>query len=256
MPPVRRRLALVSACAALLVAAQAAVADSTRVRELGEYSDNPMPKASCPAPPGTPADSPNQCFVMARVTGAAMQIGNHHSPFRVRKAGNIVAITLQLSKPSTTEIDYFKTTFGGDKKNPNTPYGDAPQVQVAIIKSLHKKQRFMLMRHSATYDVEDYLGSTYTFALRAPLRIHKDEIVALTVPTWLPALGHPLDSKNAWRASYRDTECNPAPGKPRPSRPHTKDGTYKQYGCFFRFERPLYTATYVPDADKTSASSK
>ncbi len=254
MPPVRRRLALLLACSGLLLGANAAFADSTRVRELGEYSDSPMPKASCPAPANTPANSPNQCYVMARVTGVTMEINNHRSPFRVKKPGNIVAITLQLSKPSPTEIDYFKTTFGAPKtpKNPDqTPYGDAPQVQVAIIKSLHTKQRFMLMRHSDTYDVEDYLGSTYTFALKAPLRIHKDEMVALTVPTWLPALGHPLDSKNAWRSSYRDTECNPPAGKTRPSRPHTKDGTYKQYGCFFRFERPLYTATYVPDAPKT-----
>lgn len=180
-----------------------------------------------------------------------MQVGSHRSPFRVKKPGNIVAITLQLSKPSATEIDYFKTTFGGDKKDPNTPYGDAPQLRVAILKSLHKKQRFQLMRQSDVYDVESYLGSTYTFALKAPLRIHKEELVALTVPTWLPILGHPLTSKDAWRASFRDNECNPPAGKTRPARPHQKVGTYKQYGCFFRYERLLYTATYVPDAPKT-----
>jgi len=249
----KRRLALGLACFCLLLA-EAAGATSSRVRELGDYSDSPFPKASCPAPPNTPANSPNQCFVMARASGITMQIGSHHSPFRVKKPGNIVALTLQLSKPSATETDYFKTTFGGDKKNANTPYGDAPQVRVAILKSLHQKQRFMLMRQSDPYDVEDYLGSTYTFALKAPLRIHKNEMVGLTVPTWLPALGHPLTSKDAWRASFRDTECNPAAGKTRPARPHQKPGTYKQYGCFFRYERVLYTATYVPDAPKTSTT--
>src|SRR5205085_3134420 len=151
-------------------------------------------------------------------------------------------------KPSTTETDYFKTTFGGNKSDPNTPFGDAPQVRVAILKSLHTKQRFQLMRQSDVYDVEDYLGSTYTFALKAPLRIHKEEMVGLTVPTWLPALGRPLTTKNAWRASFRDTECN---AKSKPKRQHQKVGTFKQYGCFFRTERPLYTATYVQDAPKT-----
>src|SRR5205085_7786049 len=148
------------------------------------------------------------CVVIARVTGIAMQINDHHSPFRVRKPGNIVALTLRLSKPSTTETDYFKTTFGGNKSDPNTPFGDAPQVRVAILKSLHTKQRFQLMRQSDVYDVEHYLGSPYTFPLKARLRIHKEEMVGLTVPTWLPALGRPLTTKNAWRASFRDTECN------------------------------------------------
>ena len=47
---------------------------------------------------------------------------------------------------------------------------------------------------------------------------------------------------------------NPPAGKTRPARPHQKPGTYKQYGCFFRYERVLYTATYVPDAPKTSTT--
>src|SRR5436305_12434168 len=121
MRPVRRRLALLLACSGLLLGANAAFAAYSRVRELGEYSDSPMPKASCPAPPNTPANSPNQCFVMARVTGMDMQINGHHSPFRVKKPGNIVAITLQLSKPSTTETDYFKTTVGAPKTGPTGP---------------------------------------------------------------------------------------------------------------------------------------
>jgi hypothetical protein len=246
MPPVKRCLALVLACAGLVLA-QGADADSThsdRVQELGEFTDSPFPSASCPAP----ANAPDACVVVARVSGVTMQINGHGSPFKVKKAGNIVALTLQLSKPTTTEIDYFKTTFGGSKSDANTPFGDAPQVRVAILKSLHQKQRFQLMRQSDVYDVEDYLGSTYTFALKAPLRIHKQELVGLTVPTWLPALGRPLTTKNAWRSSFRDTECN---AKNKPARQHQKVGTYKQYGCFFRTERPLYTATYVPDADKT-----
>ncbi|MBV9212543.1 MAG: hypothetical protein JOZ25_02745 [Actinobacteria bacterium] len=250
----RRRLALVLACALLLIAAQAAFADSTRVDELGEYSDAPFPNASCPAPPNTPPDSPNQCFVMARATGVTMQIGNHHNPFHVKQRGDIVALTLQLSKPNASEIDYFKTTFGGSRKDPNTPYGAAPQVRVAVLKPLHTKHRFVLEAESEVIDVENHLGQTVTFALRTAVPIHKDRVVGLTVPTWLPALGHPLGSNQAWRASYRDTECNPAAGKTRPPRAHEAIGTYKQYGCFFRYERPLYTVTYVPKPATTGTS--
>lgn len=244
----KRRLALLLACVCSLGLVQAASADSTRVTELGEYSDSPFPNASCPAPPS----SPGQCFVIARATGITMQIGSHHSPFRAHVFGNVVAFTLNLSKPSTTEIDYFRTTFGAPK-TANTPGGDDPQVRLAVLKPLHTKQRFELERQSDVYDVNNYLGSTVTIALRAPLRMKKDELLGLTVPTWLPALGHPLDSKQAWRASFRDSECNPPAGKLRPPRAHQKVGTYKQYGCFFRFERLLYSATFVKDPAKTNS---
>ena len=192
---------------------------------------------------------------MAQVTGVQMQIGSHHSPFRVKRPGNIVAFTIRLANPSADQINYFKTTFGA-KKTPRdglTPGGDDAQVRLSVLKPLHTKQRFLLENQSETFDVEQYLGSTVTFALAKALRIHKDRLLALTVPTWVPAFAHSLDTNEAWRASHRSDECtqkNPHP------RPHTKMGTFMQYGCFYRTARVLYSATFVPDAAKTSPPAK
>ena len=66
-------------------------------------------------------------------------------------------------------------------------------------------------------------------------------------------VAHSLDTNEAWRASHRSDECtqkNPHP------RPHTKMGTFMQYGCFYRTARVLYSATFVPDAAKTSPPAK
>ncbi|TML37385.1 MAG: hypothetical protein E6G00_01165 [Actinobacteria bacterium] len=234
------------ACVALVPATEADNSQTgNHQQELGSYSDTPFPAASCPA----------DCQAMAQVTGVQMQIGSHHSPFRVKRPGNIVAFTIRLANPSADQINYFKTTFGA-KKTPRdglTPGGDDAQVRLSVLKPLHTKQRFLLENQSETFDVEQYLGSTVTFALAKALRIHKDRLLALTVPTWVPAFAHSLDTNEAWRASHRSDECtqkNPHP------RPHTKMGTFMQYGCFYRTARVLYSATFVPDAAKTSPPAK
>ena len=52
-----------------------------------------------------------------------------------------------------------------------------------------------------TFKVESYFGRTVQFPLYTSLLVHKGYVVALTVPTWAPALAIGLDNRNAWRAS-------------------------------------------------------
>jgi hypothetical protein len=234
------------ACFALVPATEADNPQtSNHEQELGGYADTPFPAASCPA----------DCQAIAQVTGVQMQIGSHRSPFRVKRPGNIVAFTIRLASPTADQVSYFKTTFGASKSD-NAPFGSDAQVRLSVLKPMHTKQRFLLEAESEVFDVEPYFGSTVTFALKNALRIHKDRLLALTVPTWVPAFAHSLDTNEAWRASHRSNECTE---KNPPARPHagTKQiGTYKQYGCFYRTARLLYSATYVPDAAKTSPPAK
>jgi hypothetical protein len=247
----KRCLAVVAAfaCIALAVVVPTTEADNPQTgnheQELGSYPDTPFPAASCPA----------DCQAIAQVTGVQMQIGSHRNPFRVKTPGNIVAFTIRLANPSADQVNYFKTTFGASKSD-NTPFGSDAQVRLSVLKPLHKKQRFLLEAESEVFDVEPYFGSTVTFALKNALRIHKDRLLALTVPTWVPAFAHSLDTNEAWRASHRSNECT---AKNPPARPHagTKQiGTYKQYGCFYRTARLLYSATFVPDPKKTNTTKK
>ena len=64
-----------------------------------------------------------------------------------------------------------------------------------------------LLRQSDVFEVENYLGSSPTFVLKEPLRVKKGNIVALTVPTWLPALAADLGASNWWRSSRLKGKC-------------------------------------------------
>jgi len=154
----------------------------------------------------------------------------------------VLAFTLRLAKPTTDQINFFKTT-----------YGPKPTARLAVIRNVSQsKKTYRLLKLSQAFDMEPYFGSTQTFALHTPFRVHKDDIVALTVPTWLPAFSHNLPSDNAWRSSHSGSECT---ASAPPTAAHEKVGTTKVYGCFYRGARLLYSATFVPDPKITNTAS-
>ena len=54
------------------------------------------------------------------------------------------------------------------------------------------------------FEVENYLGSSPTFVLKQPLRVKKDNMVAITVPTWAADLREQPDATSDWwRSSGR-----------------------------------------------------
>jgi hypothetical protein len=217
--------AIVLACACILLAA-AGAAQAASVRELG-YND-PFPKADCP----------DQCQAAAQVSGMQVSIGGVHNPFRVKKPGYIVAWTIRLGTPTTDQMNFFQGTFG-----------TTPEARLSIFKSLKSKYRYRLQNQSPLFKLSDYFGSTPTFVLQKPLRIHTNEIVGITVPTWAPAFAHGLSAHEAWRSSHSGDDCtkaNPDQGA------HERIKSVKVYGCLYRTARLLFSATYVPDPKKTT----
>jgi hypothetical protein len=219
----RRRIALVFACAALILVAQA---EAAAVTELGYKTHFPPP------------DCPTDCQVIAQVTGFQIQIGAEHNPLRAQKPGKIVAFTLMLSKPSPTQVDFYKTT-----------YGAKPQARVSIVRSLKKKHLYRLIAQSEVFNLQKYLGGHPTLALNKPLPVKKDDIVAITVPTWAPAFAHNLTDDMAWRASHAPADCLST--SPPPAAHQTLKST-KAYGCVYRTARLLYSATFVADPRVTN----
>ena len=233
MPPMRRIATAVMACASAACLALAAPALAHNTQELGR----PGGQFSFPPP-----DCPENCQAIAQVTGFQVQLGDAHNPFRIRRPGFVTAFTVRLSKPSADQVSFFKTT-----------YGDTPEVRLAIVRSLHKNRRYKLIKQTQAFHVEPYFGSTPTIALRQPFRVHKEDIIAITVPTWIPAFAHNLPSDQAWRSSHSGDECtatNP------PSAAHEQEGTSREYGCFYRTARLLYSATFVGDPKPTNPASK
>ena len=125
--------------------------------------------------------------------------------------------------------------------------------RMAIVRSLHSKKQYRLIRQTQAFDLEPYFGSTPTIALRQPFRVKKEDIVAITVPTWMPAFAHNLSSDQAWRSSHSGDECV---ATLPPTAAHEEEGTKKTYGCFYRTARLLYSATFIGDPKPTNVTTK
>ena len=87
-----------------------------------------------------------------------------------------------------------------------------------------------------------YLGQTVKFG--ANLKVEKDDIVGLTIPTWAPAFAQDLSAANAWRASREEGKCTNTTDV-RQGQPQQRVGTRATYGCRYSTARLLSTATVV-----------
>jgi hypothetical protein len=228
----RRPLLIVLTCA-LASALLAAPAVAKNTQELGR----PHGEFDFPPP-----DCPENCQAVAQVTGFQVQLGDAHNPFRARRSGYVTAFTIRLSKPSDDQVSFFKTT-----------YGDRPSVRLALVRSLHHAHEYKLLKQTQAFAMEPYFGSTPTIALRQPFRVKKEDIVAITVPTWLPAFSHNQSTDQAWRSSHSEDECT---ASLPPTAAQEKEGTTKNYDCFYRTARLLYSATFIGDPKPTNVTTK
>lgn len=211
-----------------------APAASARVIELGA-DGKPAAKASCP----------DNCQGLGFVTGYMGNNGTKKNPMQVGRSGRIVAFTVGLGKPDANQVKFFEDLYGGP-----------PSVRLSIIrKGKTRKTRLShrLLRQSEIYRVDRYFGSSPTFALDAPLKVSKGNIVALTVPTWAPAFAVGLPRNNWWRSSRRKGQCDNV------SQQAAMDtlGDLRTFGCTYKEgARLMYTATYVPAPRITDGSNK
>jgi len=237
MGAMRHALITGFACAAA-GCALAVPAQAVTIKELGDFKDAPFPAADCPGQPNT-----SDCQSVAQVTGFQVQVGKHSVPFKIRGPGYVVAFTLRMSKPSADQVNFFKTT-----------YGSTPLVRLDVIRQVgaSSKKEYKLLKETQAFKMEPYFSSTQSYALHTPFRVHKDDIIAITVPSWVPAFAHSLPSDNAWRTSHSGSECT---ASTPPSAAQEKIGSTKVYGCFYRGARVLYSATFVPDAVVTNTAT-
>jgi hypothetical protein len=211
-----------AAAAALLVPATA----SARMTELGLGTDNSLGTPSCPSTP---------CLAITRTTGYQLVLGSRRNVFVAPRTGRIVAFTLRLGKPTARQVDFFDQQSGGKA-----------QVRLSILRPVKSKVKgqilYKLNAQTDPFMVEKYFGSTAQFPLYTSLLIRKGWVVALTVPTWAPALAvNGLDNTFAWRAS----RVKPCSENPERQPPHTTPGSTRQYFCTYRPARLTYSATLI-----------
>jgi hypothetical protein len=189
------------------------------------------------------------CLIVTRVTAFQLRVGSGKNVSRVPRDGSLVAYTLNL--PSVTK---------GLITNFNSNYSGEPTARISVLRYAKRKgvtkYRYKLIAQSTPVKLRRYLGSIPSFSLAQPIAVKRNDIIAITTDSWLPAFSVlARDADNTWRASRPTGKCG-MKGKNdfsnfQAGRMHETVGQVKQYNCGYKGARILYHATIVDSPPKT-----
>ena len=149
---------------------------SAKIVEVGRTDATP----ACPASP---------CLAVSRTTGYQIKVADERGSFVVPEDGKIVAWSIALGKPTTEQIAFFDKGLGGP--------ASARLTVLRAGKTLFSR----VVTQSPVQQLAPYFGQTVQFPLGRALNVKKGYVIALTVPTWAPALTQLLTDHSSWRAS-------------------------------------------------------
>ena len=203
---------------ALLAGALWPAVAQAKIIELGQTGSQPTP--SCPAKP---------CLAVTRTTGYQAKVGPTRGIFTATEPGRIVAWTITLGDPNAKQVKFFNTTYGG-----------APSAGITIFKpAIHLYGT--IVAQSPVEPLTDYLGETVQFPLERSIPIKKGQTVALTVPTWAPALAIGFGPDTSWRASRTKKQCSDTSTQTAIS----TLGTVTRFLCLYKTARLTYSVTMI-----------
>jgi hypothetical protein len=205
---------LVAALPAMLPVAPA----GARIIEIGRASQPSRP--SCPASP---------CQAVSRTTGYQAKLGAQRGLMVAPADGKIVAWSITLGLPARRQIRFFNDNYGG-----------ASRAGISILRP-GTKLFYRVTGHSPLQSLQPYFGRTVQFPLDHSLTVRKGYVVALTVPSWAPALALGFGSDTLWRASRASSAC----GEPGTQSAQLDLTDLAQYRCLYRTARLTYTATLI-----------
>jgi hypothetical protein len=186
-------------------------------------------------PPTTPATVPScpasPCLAVSRTTGFQVKVGSAHNFLAAPRSGSVVAFTVMLGKPNATQIKFFNANEGGES-----------EAGIAILRPVaHPNLTYKLVATSPPVKLEPYFGKTAQFPLETTLKVRKGDFVALSVPTWAPALALGFDKGTSWRASRPRSGCTSTSSLST----QTSIGSAVQYFCLYQTARLTYSATLI-----------
>jgi hypothetical protein len=204
---------------ALLVPA-AAPATLTEVGVIPATTPATVP--SCPATP---------CLAVSRTTGFQVKVGAVHNPLSAPRSGTVVAWTIALGKPNATQIKFFNANEGGPA-----------EAGIAVLRPQRSPGlTYKLVAQSPPVKLEPYFGKTAQFPLETTIPVKKGDVVALTVPSWAPALALGFGGDTSWRASRPRKGCTSTSSQTT----DTVIGAPVQYFCLYQTARLTYSATLI-----------
>lgn len=189
-----------------------------RMSEIGRSTDDAKP--TCPSRP---------CFAVSRTTGYQAKLGPRRGPNVVPRDGRIVAWSITLGKPAKKQVSFFNAKLGG-----------AASAGITVLRPGRRLYHRVVAR-SPVRRLDRYFGRTVQFPLARTLRVRKGWVVALTVPTWAPALAVGFGNDHSWRASRPRSRCDDTQTQTAQTRFHG----LAQYFCLYRTARLTFSATLV-----------
>ena len=213
------RPSVTAAAGALLAVLACAAPASARIIEIGAAAQEASP--TCPS---------NPCLAVSRTTGYQTKVVDDRSTFVVPRKGKIVAWSISLGNPDERQIDFFDSN-----------YGEA-SARLTVLRR-GKRLYSRVITQSPVQELEPYFGQTVQFPLGRTLNVKKGYMVALTVPTWAPALATGLGGDTSWRASRKAGDCDDTSTQTAQS--NIRD--LAQYRCLYQRVRLSYSATLVTD---------
>ena len=193
------------------------VADA-QIIEIGQTSE-----------PATPA-CPTDCLAVTRTTGYQSKIGGPKGGFMmVRQDGRLVAWSISLGNPSKKQVDFFNKYVKG-----------VAMAQITVLQP-GKRWNQRVVAQGEPQRLAPYFGTTPQFALTRSIPVKKGQLIALTVPTWAPALSSSVADNVEWRGSRTKGTCEETLAHTE----QTRLNTTAQYYCVYK-ARLTYSATLIP----------
>ena len=153
-------------------------------------SARPRPRRS-PAVPGTP------CLAVSRTTGFQVKVGTVHNPLSARAPARSSPGRSRSASPTRPRSSSSTNTRAA-----------SPKPAIAILRAQAKPNlTYKLIAQSPLVKLEPYFGKTAQFPLETTIPVKKGDVVALTVPTWAPALALGFGNATSWRASRPKSQC-------------------------------------------------
>lgn len=226
-----------------------------KITEIGALP-SPLPKFPCPGTGSAATGDKVDCQVLSVTTTYQVKVGDKTAFMTVPKDGRIVAWTVAMGNPTTTEDTFL--TKGPDVTGGGLGLGE-PRAGIAILRAEKKtKLGYRNVTQSPVVNLRPYFGKTVQFPLDKSLPAKKGRVIALTVPSWAPVMALGQGKTTSYRASRVKTKCGNTPDTASdvlvPSM--SAIGTMKTYECLYQDVRLTYSATLVttPDPKPTFGS--
>jgi hypothetical protein len=179
----------------------------------------------------TAATTEAPCLAISRTTGFQTKVGAVNNPLVIPHNGRIVAWTIDLGRPTTTQTKFFDENEGG-----------VAQAGIGILQpDKSPALTYKLIAESPVVKIQPYFGLNVQLGLEKTLKVKAGDVVALTVPTWAPSLALGFEKTTSWRASRESKACSV-------TNTETAQAELKStatYSCQYLTARLAYSATEI-----------